>query len=106
MQMAQGGSASAIDPSIESTIWPNNTYSALPTPIAQMHSNGETMGMDGGNIMSDLPQMDGTGLGFAFDDMNWENSLLMPVSLLSTLARDTADAKRLTGFRQFRATGS
>jgi hypothetical protein len=80
----QGSSAMAMN----GTIWPHAAVSAAATPTAEMHheqSMSHLNGMQENNGMF----MDGLGaMQFGLEDINWENSLLMPVSRRLSIAFD------------------
>lgn len=59
------------------TIWPHAAVSSAPTPTGEMHLDpGMHNGMHDGNGVF----MDGLGaVPYGLEDINWENSLLMPV---------------------------
>jgi hypothetical protein len=60
------------------TIWPHAAISSAPTPTGEMHHDPSIQnGMQDGTGMF----MDGLGtVPYGLEDINWENSLLMPVS--------------------------
>lgn len=59
------------------TIWPHAAVSSAPTPTAEVHHDPSNQ-----NGMQDTTSMFMDGLGavsYGLEDINWENSLLMPV---------------------------
>ena len=59
------------------TIWPHAAVSSAPTPTAEIHHDPTVH-----NGMQDASGMFMDGLGavsYGLEDINWENSLLMPV---------------------------
>jgi len=70
------------------TIWPHAAISAAATPTAEMHHEQSISQMNGMQENNGL-FMDGLGaMQFGLEDINWENSLLMPVSCSLVIACD------------------
>lgn len=86
------------------TIWPHAAVSSAPTPTAehQLESSHSGLGELSGNFMDNL------GLPtYGVEDINWENSLLMPVSNSAKIATypDISLTVFFPGIRQFWSTG-
>jgi hypothetical protein len=65
------------------TIWPHAAVSAAATPTADLHHH-EQQNIPQMNGIQEMNGMFMDGLGamqYGLEDISWENSLLMPVSL-------------------------